>query len=147
MLTMMIDEQKIRHDCVLFLARKGYGALTDLANAAGLSAESVRRVRQGTKVDLDTLVAVRDAMQKMGWSGEQEVKPAPRANDPTEPYVPAHPVEQLLARKFVNIADDIAGKHLKAPEKVKALVNFHKDLSDLLPAYLREIEKRTVEGN
>jgi len=70
MLTMMIDEQKIRHDCVLFLARKGYGALTNLANAAGLSQESVRRVRQGTKVDLDTLVAVRDAMSSLGWNSD-----------------------------------------------------------------------------
>ena len=145
MLTMMIDEKKIRHDCTLFLSRKGYGALSALANAAGLSAESVRRVRQGTKVDLDTLVAVKDGMEALKWY--EDPQPASPSEAPQNYYADPDPgVDLVLAMKLESMAMELRSPHFSPAHKAEDFLQFVEGLADTLQTNVAAI-KKSQKGN
>ena len=142
MLMTTIDESQIRRDCFLFLLRKGHGSLTDLANAAGLSAESVRKVRQGTRVDLQTLMKVDQGLQHLGWYAEKDEESS-LAQEAAEPYpkIPPRHVTSLFASELKIMAEKLETDALDPIEKGQEFREFIANLYKTVDAKVAAIEK------
>lgn len=138
----VINEDQIRRECFAFLQRKGHGALTDLANASGLSAESVRKVRQGTRVDLQTLMKVDEGLRHLGWYTERHEENATGAEDSVEySGKPGRPVTSIFAAELRLMAEKLETDSLDLVEKGQELREFIANLHKTVDAKVAAIEK------
>ena len=136
---MIFDETKIRKDTRAFLARKGQGYLKRLAEEAGLNTQSVRRVRDNVKVDLETLIAVNEALKRMGWTDQPSL-------DEEESGSTALPdgltIEHILADELLVMVRKLKTGDLNPVEKGEDFRAFVAALHQSLDTKVKAIQKR-----
>lgn len=123
-----LDEAKIRHSCVLFLARRGHGGLKELSEASGLTPETIRKVRQGTRVTLDTIVRIKSGLDALGWdAAKNSAKEEPIAYGSHIPGEMTPSARAIIAERLRGVADTLMSQEFTADQKVEefvTMVNF-----------------------
>lgn len=121
-----IDEEQIRLETFTFLARKGQGSVNRLAEASGLTTQSIRRVRDGTRVDLETLAKVQEGLTRCGWYDNPEPpipeKPAVREARGQYREQDSKSVRLLIAERLRNLAKTLESPIVPRDQRVEEFV-------------------------
>lgn len=143
------EEQRIRRATKEFLERANHGRINELAELAGLSRHTITKIAYSMDpVQLSSLKHVRQALIELGkYSVARSGSPSLRVYEHNEGYVPAPPIEQLLAQKLIAVAGELAADYLTLTEKRDAILKFGEDFASSLKTYVAAFEKRIHEGN
>lgn len=138
-----INESRIRADTFNYIARKGHGALDDLAQASGLTTQSVRRVRKGTRVDLETLIKVEAALRSLGYYDEamDPIPPLAQETPRTHGGKPSRDVSLIFASELEIMAEKLRSTALEPIEKSQEFREFITNLHKTVEAKIAAIEK------
>lgn len=146
MLMVIIDKDRVRQEIRNYIGRKGQGALNDIATAADLTTQSVRRLRNDENVELETIEKVDEGLRALGWYEDPERPPIPRTKEEPGLYGKKSPrdVSVIYAQELILMAEKLESSGLdpiqKGQEFREFIANLHKT-ADAKVAAIQKVRK------